>query len=63
MSWHSFDVFNNATGDVVARNVTSAEAALALGITAAEVEYGVTSRSYVDAGGHRCVCHMQIGGG
>src|SRR5262249_18498413 len=47
-----FDVFDDS-GNVVARNVTSAEAATYLGVTADAVEYAVAQRGYLDGNGHR----------
>jgi hypothetical protein len=57
-----FDVFDNTTGAVVARNVTSAEAGTLLGATAADVENGIANYSYLDGNGNRAAGHMQIGG-
>lgn len=55
-----FDVFHYMTGDVVARKVTSAEAATYLRVTAAEVEQEVLEHSYIEAGGYSCARHLGL---
>lgn len=55
-----FDVFDHMTGDVVARKVTSAEAATYLRVTAAEVEQEVLEHSYISAGGYSCARHLGL---
>jgi hypothetical protein len=57
-----FDVFDNLTGAVVSRNISAAEAAVALGKTEQEIMDGVANYSFVDGNDLRCTGHGQISG-
>lgn len=57
-----FDVFDNTTGAVVARNVDADSAATTLRVTAQAIVDGVSNYSFVDANGYRCAGHGQITG-
>lgn len=58
----SFDILDNSTGAVIARNITAEDAGTYLGVSADEVVTAFAEHSFLDGAGVRCAIHMQITG-
>jgi hypothetical protein len=61
----SYDVFSNADGSVVARNLSATEvvAIYTTSLSAEELMDAVAGYSFVDSEGYRAAAHFQILGG
>jgi hypothetical protein len=58
----SFDVWDNATGELVIRNVDAqAAATYATSLNAEQVIEGVATQHFIDSDGFRITAHMAIG--